>query len=208
MNTDNNNLPRQNNSLTNNLLTGLIVTLATGFIMEWKANENRIKLEKEQFESTLITNSIDYRNLTSSRENVKFLIESELISRENEKLLSFFTDTTFLYSLELKDTIIYYPKHGFELGQQFLDWMCSGRIVDENGNSIQNVTIEIAIEPRRNEVYSRAFSDKNGMFSLPVPFEHEYIISFKKDGYVHYGVRRSNSKSLKCGTTIQLKGKR
>ena len=59
----------------------------------YNAMEQR-ELEREQFQSNLIQQSIDFKDYEQSRANLKFLVSVGLISERNEKINSFIRDTS------------------------------------------------------------------------------------------------------------------
>ena len=55
-----------------------------------------IKLEKEQFESNLIVKAVENDDIEVSKRNLRFLIESGIVSRENKKIKKLLSNDTIL----------------------------------------------------------------------------------------------------------------
>lgn len=168
------------------LLLGALLALAGNIINScYQGYQNR-RLEKIQFESTLILNSIDKNDIESSKKNIKFLLESKLISLKNEKILSMLTDSTFVIKLPEIDTITLKPLNKFKVGSTFIKSVYSGQVLDRSDKPIENVEITTKRYPPykfQKEFYAKTYSDKNGLFEIPIPDGMRYFISFEKEGY-------------------------
>ena len=179
----------QNNNTIRALLWGGLITLIVNLVVSYFQDQKKIEMERIQFESTLIINAIDKGNIESSKKNIKFLIESGLISNKNQKILSLLTDSTFLVKLPQKDTIFIEPQNSAELGSSFLKSIYSAQLLDENDKPICGAEIITkAIRPdnkvERGRYFAKTISDKYGLFKIPIPGSERYSLSIQKDGYV------------------------
>jgi len=176
-----------------NLLWGGIITLIINLFLSYCQDKNKIEMEKIQFESTLIINAIDKGDIESSKKNIKFLIESGLISKTNQKIIPLLTDSTFSIVFPVKDTIKLEPQNKFEIGNTFLKSIYSAQVVDENNNPLKDVEIISNTYPNvKGSYYAKTLTDANGLFKIPLPESEKYTLSIQKDGYdgrnnIHYG---------------------
>jgi hypothetical protein len=170
-------------------------------------------MERVQFESSLILNSIDKSDIEASKQNIKFLIESGLISSKNEKIINLLTDTTFSIKLPPVDTVTIEPMNSYEVEEGFLIKkilkLRTGQIIDKEGKPIQDV--EIFVNPCYNEqaekffnCYAKTLTDKNGLFKIPLPDDKEYTFLIQKEGYKRLYSRYLNNKYIKFAQTIKL----
>lgn len=167
------------------LLLGGLITFIINIIVSIYQEHKKVELERIQFESTLIINSIDKNNIESSKKNIKFLIESELISEKNQKILRLLTDSTFSIKLPEKDTIFIEPKNSMEIGSSFIKSIYSAQIFDENDKPLEGVEVITNTVPnKKGSYYAKTISDKNGLFKISIPEGGDFSFSIQKDGYV------------------------
>lgn len=175
----------QDSKTIRNLLWGGIITLIFNLFLSYCQDRNKIEMEKIQFESTLIINAIDKGDIESSKKNIKFLIESGLISKTNKKILPLLTDSTFSIVFPVKDTIKLEPQNKFEIGNNFLKSIYSAQVVDENDRPLKDVEIISNTYPKvKGSYYAKTLTDTNGLFKIPLPESEEYTLSIQKDGYI------------------------
>jgi hypothetical protein len=167
------------------LLIGGIITLIINLLVSFFQEKKKIELEQIQFESTLIINAIDKNDSELSKKNIKFLIESGIISENNRKILPLITDTTFSIKLTKVDTIQIEPQNPSEIGNSFLQHVYSAQILDENNIPLEGVEIVSNTYPSaRGSFYAKTKSDKNGLFKIPLPEGDDYTLSIQKEGYI------------------------
>lgn len=179
---------KKNNSIRN-LLWGGIITLVINLFVSFYQDYKKVEMEEIQFESSLIINAIDKTNIELSKKNIKFLIESGLISKKNTKILPLLTDSTFSIKLPEKDTIFIKPQNSSEIGSSFLKSIYSAQILDENDNPLEKVEVITNKYTQDNKrikesYYAKTISDKNGLFKIPIPEGGRYSLSIQKDGYI------------------------
>ena len=196
----------KDNKTIRNLLWGGIITLLINLLVSYFQDQKKVEMEKIQFESTLIINAIDKGDIESSKKNIKFLIESGLISKTNQKILPLLTDSTFSIVFPKIDTVKIEPLNEFEIGNAFLKSIYSAQIVDENDNPLEGVEIISKAYPKstKGSFYAKTMSDKNGLFKIPIPESEQYTLSVQKEGYrgsntIHDG-RKVLGKKIKMKT--------
>lgn len=177
-------MPSSNDNSINYLIKWGLVVFVVNFLISYYQEHKKIKLERIQFESTLIINAIDKSDIESSKKNIKFLIESGLISSKNEKILLILTDTTFLIKLPTTDTITIEPTIPIFMGSSNLKSIYSGQVVDRQGNPLEGVEIiSNTIPGCEDSFFSKTISDKNGLFKVIIPVNNPYTILIRKEGY-------------------------
>lgn len=175
----------KDNKTIRNLLWGGMITLIINLFVSYYQDKKKGEMEKIQFESTLIINAINKGDIESSKKNIKFLIESGLISKTNQKIIPLLTDSTFSIVFPVKDTIKLEPQNKFEIGNTFLKSVYSAQVVDENNNPLKDVEIISNTYPRvKGSYYAKTLTDTNGLFKIPLPESEKYTLSIQKDGYL------------------------
>ncbi|MCZ2247169.1 MAG: carboxypeptidase-like regulatory domain-containing protein [Bacteroidia bacterium] len=185
-------MSNDNSSFKNGLLGAFIGAFITGsisFIVTFYQENSKIELERKQYESTLIIEAIVKNNPVQSRKNIQFLIESRLISPDNEKIISLLTDTAFKIILVPIDTIEIKPHNPQVLNfSTLIADLRSAQIVDENDKPIKNA--EVLVNPCYNEFrkeftncFSSTFTDSNGLFEIILPNKNEYRFVIQKKGF-------------------------
>jgi hypothetical protein len=143
-----------------------------------------IKLEKEQFESNLIVKAVENDDIEVSKRNLRFLIESGIVSRENKKIKKLLSNDTIL-EIVLPNTVKIKsgPLNDFSINEYAL---FSSRIIDNKNNSLKDVEVVVYKKNSNSDttLFSSTLSDSNGLFSLPVPNENNiFKYCLKKKGY-------------------------
>ncbi len=195
-------------AIVGSILTGLFTLLITIY-----QENKKLEFERVQYESSLILTSIDKEDIEKSKKNIRFLIESKLISAKNEKIIQLLNDTTFIINLPKQDTITISPNNNYKLLQQNITLskkVRSGQIVDEYNTPISNVVIMInpcydSKNKKFYNCYSETTSDKNGLFKIPIPEEKTYRILITKDKYKDIYIYQRNSKHYIYQRKIILK---
>lgn len=194
------------NKTIRNLIWGGLITLIINLFVSYYQNIQKIKMEQNQFESTLIINAIDKWDIESSKKNIEFLINSGLISKNNQKIIPLLTDTTFRIVFPKIDTIAIEPTNNFELSNSILNSICSSQIVDEEKKPLKDVEIIIKKYPRdKSDYYAKTLTDINGLFKIPLPDSKKYIMSIQKEGYI--GIQKILYKRMNPPKEIILKKK-
>lgn len=191
------------------LLIGGLFTLGVAVYQEYRKTE----MERVQFESSLILNSIDKGDIEASKRNIKFLIESGLISNKNEKIIPLLTDTTFSIKLPQVDTVTIEPLNSYETGESYLLEktvnLRTGQVLDKEGKPVQGV--KIFIDPcydNKSDKFlncnAMTLTDKNGLFKVPLPDDKQYTLLIQKEGFKEILSKHLNSKHIKYAQTIEL----
>lgn len=171
-----------------NFLSGIVgafIAALALILVTYIQNNKELKLERNQFESKLILESIVSNDANLSKENIRFLIESGLISHENEKVIGMLNDTTFKYEIPEKAIVTIEPSNSVELNsKQVKHW--SGMILADENGPIESVELVINPEFQSDTLYSfysRTKTDENGLFNLTLPEDRMIKVMITKDGY-------------------------
>lgn len=160
-----------------------LIAAAVAIGVSWYSGVQNRKLEKEQFESNLILKAVETGNIDSSKRNLKFLIEAGLISKNNEKIERVLIDSVLEIKFPKAEEDIINPENNYTLNEK--DFL-AGQILNENGKYIDSVFVRILKKRLLIDTssFSFTYSDKNGLFKLPIPEEDNKIkVSFTKNGY-------------------------
>lgn len=183
---------RANNIAICAIIIGAAISIGVQY---YNGVQNR-ELERTQFESTLIINAIEKDDLNSTKENLIFLLESGIVSKENEKIQKILNDTILQIVFPTQPIKIIQPSNNSILHSS--EDLFNGLIQDRKGNPVDSVLIETYYSSgmKRTKPYAHTYSDKNGLFSLPFPKDSKSITYYvKKDGY------QSQKKIIPLGTT-------
>ena len=168
--------------------------------------------DTKQFDSNLILQSIDRNDIESSRKNILFLIESGLISKENERIIGILSDTTFVLQPRKLDTVYSTPKNKYQLGEKAYI-IRSQQVVDQFGIPVSGA--EIYVDARFDESlqqwtnwFSKAITDDHGFYEIALPESSPYKFLITKQGYEIYHVITPNMRSLIFPKTLKLNRKR
>ncbi len=163
----------------------------------YEANQ-RIELERRQFESQLILNSIVSNSTDETKQNIRFLLETGFISKKNEKILALLDDTTFIYSLPKFDTVTIRPQSNIVLNQDGIVMglqIFSSRVLDKNGNPIKGAVVYTNPVVQNNfqniqSYFSSDTTDEHGIFSVALPFGKHFtfllLFNGKRIDFVRY----------------------
>lgn len=205
----------ENTSLTplNKILVGGLIVLITHLTVNFFQGRQRLTLEKEQFESTLIVNAIEKGDIEASRQNIEFLINSGLISQSNNKIVALLGDTTFKAKFPEKVLIELTPTNTLELavGLNKIDYSYAsrlnyiskirGRVVDDAGAPIFNAAIYInPCKSRPNNsienCFAKTHADENGLFWIITPNKGTYELLITAPRYSVISKRYSSNQIL------------
>ncbi|OUJ68980.1 carboxypeptidase-like regulatory domain-containing protein [Hymenobacter crusticola] len=112
------------------ILAAVFATAGGIWVSYYNAKEQR-ELEREQFQSNLIQQSIDFKDYKQSRANLQFLIDVGLIAEENSKINAFIRDTSVHLQRPIDRLPIAPPSHSkpYKIGL-FSEAYLTGTIVD------------------------------------------------------------------------------
>lgn len=194
----------KNNSNLKNTLVGILIgsllSGTIGFIVTFYQENKKIELERKQFESTLILGAIEKNNPEQSKKNIKFLIESKLISPKNEKIISLLTDSVYEIVLPKIDTIELKPQNPKILNfSKLVTELRAAQLVDENELPVVNA--EVFVNPcydknlkKFRNCFSYTLTDSNGLFEITLPIEERYHFVIQKKGFETINMSCINNK--------------
>lgn len=169
---------------------GAVIGAASLVIVTLYQVNQQAKLEKKQFESELILESIVKNSPDETRRNIRFLLESGFVSEENEKILPLLDDTTFVYNLPKSETVAIHHQSGNSLNKEaiFINLkLFSSRVLDEDGNPIKgaivytNPLVQKSFE-NIDSYFSSDTTDSQGIFSVALPFEDDFTFLLMNNG--------------------------
>ncbi len=177
---------------TATLMAAIVATASAVVVALYNAKEQR-ELEREQFQSSLIKESIDFKDYKQSRENLKFLIDVGLISEGNLKINAFIKDTSVHLQRPIDRLPLIVPDTGrrFTVGQFDLNSFLTGTVIDAiSKRPIVGAIVIVETEPRnyygrpqKLSIAEQKLTGRDGKYILPKPRE-EYRLRVQRAGYV------------------------
>ncbi len=150
------------------------------------------ELEREQFQSNLIQQSIDFKDYEQSRANLKFLVSVGLISDRNAKVNKFIRDTSVHLQRPVDRLPIEAPSPGkkYKVGM-FSEEYITGTILDE-ATKRPIVGASVIVEAFHRRYLNRPeppppeaekmVTDRDGKYRLHKPWGDYYLI-VQRSGY-------------------------
>lgn len=179
----------------NNTLKAAIITAGVAIFISWYSGFQNRELEKSQFESNLILKAVETGDIDSSKRNLKFLVESGFISRDNKKLKKVLSDSILEIKFPEQILNLAEPENGNIVNEgEFL----YGQILNADQNPVDSVFVRIY--KRRNlsdtTSYSFTYSDRNGLFKVALPKDDKiFKTAFIKKGFKSYSEMSSKNLS-------------
>lgn len=155
---------------------GYLVSLFIAAGQEWM----KLRLEREQYESTLIVQAVNNADQARSRANLKFLIEAGLVSAHNEKILPLLLDSSMLIKLpaDRLPTLPPTPAHYTSPSGARLR-VIAGTVVDElTKRPLAGVRVSVDNKQERQEVVT----GRDGQFRLNY-LKGSYYFMLERPGY-------------------------
>lgn len=172
------------------LIAAIIATAGGVWVAYYNAKEQR-ELEREQFQSSLIQQSIDYKDYKQSRLNLKFLIDVGLLPEANTKINKFIKDTSvhFQRPIDKLPVPISSPVKPYKMGE-FSDELITGIILDEiTKRPIDNASVIIKTyhpryinRPEPPSEAERMVTGRDGRFQVHKPWG-DYFLYVNRTGY-------------------------
>lgn len=179
-------------------VVGYLVSIFIAAGQEWM----KMRLEREQYESTLIVQAVNNADQARSRANLKFLIEAGLVSAHNEKILPLLLDSTMRIKLPadrlpmLPPTPAHYTT---STGARLR--VIAGTVVDElTKRPLQGVRVSVDNKHERQEIVT----GKDGQFRLNY-LNGSYYFMLERPGYQIQNTIRTGRMTYPDDMVIELK---
>ena len=181
----------------------------------YNAKEQR-ELEREQFQSNLIQQSIDFKDYKQSRANLKFLIDVGLIAENNKKINSFIRDTSVHLQRPVDRLPIAEPavSKPYKIGQ-FSESYLNGTVVDALTKR-PIVGAIVIIETYQPRYYGRPeppapeaekmVTRRDGKYQVHKPWG-DYFLYIQRPGYESLKLSTLGFSDLPDEQTVELERK-